>query len=132
LRYAFKEMPGDAGGRPRPVVPVIVEGLTVSPVYCLADSGSMHNRFASWVADACGIDLAGATEEIVGIGGFKTVARTATARLSVAGLTWEAPVSFCDPWPRSFQLLGQQGFFRWFEVTIRAADLTIDLEPEDR
>ena len=130
MRYAFKEMPGDPGGQPRPIVPVVVEGLQEAPFYCLADSGSMHNRFALWVAEMCGIDVRGARDEVIGIGGSTTVARTVPVRLSAAGLTWEAPVSFCEPWPRAFQILGQEGFFRWFDVRIRAADHTIDLEPE--
>ncbi len=37
-------------------------------------------------------------------------------------------VGFCEPWPRgSTQLLGQEGFFRWFEVLVRAADRELEL-----
>ncbi len=132
MRYAFKELPGEAGLPPRPVVPVVLEGTVLAPVLCLVDSGSRHNRFGSWVAEACGVDLRGAPEEVIGIGGIRTLARTVTVQLSAAGLTWDAPVSFCDPWPLAFQVLGQEGFFRWFEVTVRAAQFTVDLEPEVR
>jgi hypothetical protein len=36
---------------------------------------------------------------------------------------------FCDPWPWGFQLLGQEGFFRYFRVCFDAADLSMTLEP---
>lgn len=111
-------------------MPVVIDSVERAPLECLLDTGSLDNRVAGWFARRYGIDLTGAAEEVIGIGGFTTVARTVTTRLSIGGFSWDAPVSFCDPWPLDFQLLGQEGFFRWFEVTIRAADLTIDLEPE--
>lgn len=114
------------------MVPVVVEGDAAAPYVGLLDTGAVQNRFGRWVAQACGIDLTGALDEILGVGGFTTVARTVPVRLAVGDFEWEAPVSFCDPWPLDFQLLGQEGFFRWFKVTIRAAEFTIDLEPEDR
>lgn len=132
MRFDFKEFPGASGGVRRPIVPVVVEGLVHAPQPGLVDTGSVHNRFAAWIARTAGIDLRDASEEVIGVGGFTSVARTVPVRLAVAGFEWEAPVSFCDPWPLDFQLLGQEGFFRWFEVTIRAAHLSIDLEPEER
>lgn len=132
MRYPFKELPGDAAVRPRPVVPVVVEGVELAPFFCLVDTGSLHNRFAAWIAEACGVALHGASEEVLALGGFRTVARTVAVDLSLGGVTWRAPVSFCDPWPLGFQVLGQEGFFRWFAVSIRAAQFTIDVEPEDR
>ena len=132
MRYPFKELPGASGRHPRPVVPIVIGADTLSPYYCLVDSGSLGNRFGSWIAELHGIDLTGAPEDVVAVGGFRTVSKTVPVQLSAAGLMWEAPVSFCDPWPLDFQLLGQEGFFRWFAVTIRAAQFTIDLEPEDR
>lgn len=132
MRFDFKEVPGSLDERPRPLVPVVVEGSVRSPYFCLADTGSLENRFGAWVARWHGIDLTGAPEDTIGIGGFRSVGRTVPVRLSIGDFSWEAPVSFCDPWPLDFQLLGQQGFFRWFDVRIRAAQFTIDLEPEDR
>lgn len=114
----------------RPVVPITVEGMA-PPQLCLLDSGSLRNRFASYLARAAGVDLTGAEEEVLGIGGIRTTARTVPVRLTLGDTTWEAPVSFCEPWPWAFQLLGQEGFFRWFEVALRASQYTIDVEPED-
>lgn len=124
-------MPGTSQDYIRPVVPIVVEGLPRAPQLCLLDTGALHNRFGAWVARAAGISLEDAAEEVVTLGGFRSRARTVPVQLAIGGTTWEAPVSFCDPWPVSFQLLGQEGFFRWFKVTIRAARLTIDIEPEE-
>lgn len=132
MRFQFKELPGQEADYVRPVVPVIVEGIPTAPQLCLVDTGSLHNRFAHWVAVAAGIDLSDAPEESLKLGGFRTVARTVSVQLSLGDTTWEAAVSFCNPWPLSFHLLGQEGFFRWFKVHIRAATYTIDVEPEDR
>jgi hypothetical protein len=63
------------------------------------------------------------------VGGQALLERTTTVALRVGDHAWEAPVSFFDPWPWDYQLLGQEGFFRWFEVCVRAADLELDLTP---
>jgi hypothetical protein len=51
-------------------------------------------------------------------------------RLTLGDESWEAPVWFCDPWPLGFHLLGQEGFFRWFDVRLRAARYMLDVTPE--
>lgn len=130
MRFDFKELPGRGEDVLRPIVSVTVEGLSRAPQLCLLDTGALHNRFGSWVATAAGIDLTGSDEQEIGLGGFVTNARYAPVQLVVGEVTWEAPVWFCDPWPLSFHLLGQEGFFRWFDVRIRAAHYAIDIEPE--
>lgn len=132
MRFPFRKISALPGDLPRPVVPVVVEGFDLAPQRCLLDSGSLQNRFGVWVARRCGVDLSSAAEDDIALGGFTTVARTVPVRLSIGDFAWEAPVSFCDPWPLDLHLLGQEGFFRWFKVEIRAAQFTIDLEPEDR
>jgi hypothetical protein len=82
-----------------------------------------------WVADQIGVDLDGVPEECVGVGGHTMSARSVLVLLTVGGFSWESPVSFCDPWPFAFQLLGQEGFFRWFTVTIDAADRSLQMHP---
>jgi hypothetical protein len=82
------------------------------------------------VADAAGIDLRTVDEERFAVGGFVTTARQASVQLTLAELTWEAPVWFCDPWPLAFHLLGQEGFFSRFEVRLRAAVYEIEIIPE--
>jgi hypothetical protein len=131
VRFAFKELPGTDRDYLRPALPILVEGLPRAPQLCLLDTGSLHNRFGLWVAEAAGIEVGAASEQSLALGGFRTRARTVPVRLAIGDWTWEAPVSFCDPWPLSFHLLGQEGFFRWFRVTIRAARYAIDLTIEE-
>lgn len=131
MRFEFLELPGVAGTLARPVVPVQVEDLEDAPQLCLIDTGATTNRFAAWLAEAAGIDLAGAPREHVVIGGVTTTAHHSRAELTVAGTRYDAPVTFCDPWPFAFNLLGQEGFLRVFRVTVCAKEYWLDLEPED-
>lgn len=131
MRFPFKELPGTAADYVRPVIPVTVEGLPRAPQLCLLDTGALHNRFGAWVAHSAGISLDGVEPEELMLGGFRTEARALRIQLTIEGVTWEAPVSFCDPWPLSFHLLGQEGFFPWFKVTIRAARFIVDVTPEE-
>lgn len=132
MKFPFKELPGAARDYLRPVVPVTVEGISRAPQLCLLDTGALHNRFGAWVADAAGIDLTRAEEVRLAVGGFATVARREQVQLTLGKVTWQAPVWFCDPWPLAFHLLGQEGFFRWFNVGVRAALYEIEITPEDR
>lgn len=59
-----------------------------------------------------------------------TTARHARAQLTIAGSRYDAPVTFCDPSPFAFNLLGQEGFLRFVRVTICAADEWLEVEPE--
>lgn len=68
-------------------------------------------------------------DEIV-IGGIRTRGRCVRVDLTIASHRFDAPVWFCDPWPFAFGLLGQEGFFRFFKVTIRAAENWLECEPE--
>jgi hypothetical protein len=96
----------------------------------LVDTGATTNRFGAWLAEVTGVDLAGAPESTVVIGGLTTRGRDARADLTIAGVRYGAPVTFCEPWPFAFNLLGQEGFLRYFRVTISAAQSWLDVEPE--
>ena len=130
MRFAFAELPGERSRVPRPVLPVQLEDLEDTPQLCLVDTGATTNRFGAWLADAAGVDLAGAPEDGVVVGGVRTTARHARAALTIAGHRYDAPVTFCDPWPFPFNLLGQEGFLRYFRVTLCAADYWLEVEPE--
>lgn len=130
MKFPFKQLPGRMVDYVRPVVPVTVEDLSRAPQLCLLDTGALHNRFGSWLAESAGIDLSGAREDEIAVGGISATAKEARVQLTVGNVTWEAPVWFCEPWPLSFHLLGQEGFFAWFDVRIRAARYSVELTPE--
>jgi hypothetical protein len=131
VRFEFLELPSEGDLLARPVVPVQFEDLEEAPQLCLVDTGSTANRFGAWLAEATGVDLHGAPTTTLQIGGLTTTARHARADLTVAGRRYDAPISFCDPWPFAFHLLGQEGFLRFFRVTLCAAEYWLDIEPED-
>ena len=64
------------------------------------------------------------------VAGLIATAYHARAQLTIAELRYEAPVTFCDPWPFGFNLLGQEGFLRFFRVTICGAEDWLEIEPE--
>ena len=131
MRFGFLELPGEGQSTlVRPVVPVQVEDLEEAPQLCLVDTGSTANRFGAWLAEATGVDLSRAPETTLHLGGVVTVARHARADLTIAGVRYDAPVSFCEPWPFAFNLLGQEGFLRFFRLVVCAAEEWLEVEPE--
>jgi hypothetical protein len=132
VRYEFLELPGAGSTLLRPVVPVQVEDLEEAPQLCLVDTGSTTNRFGVWLAEATGIDLGTAPESSIAVGGVIATARHARAELTIAGVRYDAPVTFCDPWPFAFNLLGQEGFLRFFRLTVCAAESWLEIEREQR
>jgi hypothetical protein len=135
VRFRFREIPEPGAGRvrPRPIVDVEVEGLELAPQACLLDSGATAVRFGVHVAELCGLDLSGAPETGLAVGGTLVNARMAEVNLRVAdaeeSYEWRAPVWFCEPWRPSFGLLGLTGFFDHFEVTIASYEERIELRP---
>lgn len=71
MRFNFRELPetGTTGARAWPIVDVGVEGLDIAPQACLLDSGATAVRFGAYLADLCGIDLSGAPEAWLAVGG---------------------------------------------------------------
>ena len=130
MRFEFLELPGEAQVLVRPVVPVQFEDLEDAPQLCLVDTGSTANRFAAWLAEETGVDLTGAPETTLHVAGLTTIARHARADLTIAGVRYDAPISFCEPWPFAFNLLGQEGFLRFFRLTVCAAECWLEIEPE--
>ena len=129
MRIDFRPLPGPAGDVLRPLVDVAVGGLEDASLACLLDTGSLHNRFAMWVAREAGIDLTGVEPLSVGVGGRPVIARTVAVSLTLGDYRWDAQVAFCEPWPWDFQLLGQEGFLRYFRVVIEAAEHRLEITP---
>lgn len=131
MRLPFLELPGDAAPVARPVVGVEVEDAYGMPILCLLDTGALGNRFGVEVAVLAGVPLDDPLAETeIAIGGVRTTGRCVRVDLTVAGHRYEAPVWFCDPWPFGFGVLGQEGFFRFFRVTICAAAGWVECIPE--
>ncbi len=85
------------------------------------------------MAELCGIDLSGAPETRLAVGGNIVKALMAEVQLFVedesTNYGWTAPVWFCEPWIPSFGLLGLTGFFDHFEVTIASYEEWVELKP---
>jgi hypothetical protein len=135
VRFRFRELPEPGGTtvRARPIVDVVVEGLDMAPQACLLDSGATAIRLGAHVAELCGIDLDGAPEVDIAVGGAVVTGRMAEVALRIAddedSYEWTAPVWFCEPWHPAFGLLGLTGFFDRFEVAIAAYQERIELTP---
>ena len=108
-----------------------MEGLHEIFYACLVDSGSVANRLPAGLATLAGISLEDALDEDrIAVAGLATAGRLLRADVTVSGETLELPVWFCEPWPWSFGLLGQEGFFRFFRVTFCAAEGWLDVVRE--
>lgn len=135
MRFRFREVPDGARGpiRARPIVDVVVEGLDIAPQACLLDSGATAIRLGLHVAELCGVDVSGADQQEIGVGGARVTARMAEVALLVTDgqdtYTWTAPVWFCEPWTPACGLLGMTGFFDHFEITIASYDEWFELRP---
>lgn len=127
LRYTT--LPEAAGTPARPLLDVAVEDVDDVVVPCLVDSGAANTLLPRWLAEMAGLSLEGGEIRRLGVAGGETRATIIACRLTAAGHTWEAPVGFAHPWPYGWGLLGHEGFFRFFTVTLRAVDLEFEVEP---
>lgn len=128
----YRDLPHDAGDRPRPLLDLTVGDVEDVRVRCLVDSGAQNTLFPRWVADLAAVDLVGAPVRNLAVAAAPVTAAFVPIRLTVDDHTWEAEVGFCDPWPYGWGLLGQISFFRYFTVTFRAADQQFEVEPVKR
>lgn len=132
MRLPFKELSDDDGPYLRPVLQVDIGGHDLR-LGCLVDTGALHNRFGRWVAEVLGVDLDAGERARIALGGVITDAVTVPIPLALGDWAWSAPVSFCEPWPFDFQILGQEGFLRFFQVLLVASehrmDVHLDLGP---
>ena len=128
MRFRFLELPGEPV--PRPAVPVLVAGMKDVPLPSLIDTGALRNVFARWIAEEAGIPLRDAPADRLAAGGLVTEAKVARVDLTVGDVRFDAAVWFCDPWPFSFNLLGQEGFLRFFHLESCAAEAWLELTAE--
>jgi hypothetical protein len=129
VKVAYRELPREIDGWPRPLLDVSIGDVEDIRVRCLVDSGAVNTLLPGWVADVAGIDCTDAPTKPLGVAGSSTMARMVPTALTIGDHSWEAEVGFCDPWPRGWGLLGQLSFFRYFVVTFRTADFELEVEP---
>lgn len=131
----FAEFPNPGGTyTSRPAADVSIEGLDV-PVRCLIDSGAARNRFGIEIARVAGIALPSPDPDPFAAGGISNITTFTVngVQLAIGEMTWTADIAFCDPWPDLFpNLLGIEGFFRHFRVTVRALDFIVEVDQEER
>jgi hypothetical protein len=136
VRFSFREFPALGGGdlTPRPVVDVWLAGLDRTPLACLVDTGTLRTRMAYELAETAEVDLSEGLTEQFFVAGHLISGTSARVSLSLQaeGKThdWDAPVWFCEPWPFSFQLLGLDGFLRYFRITLSAYEEWLECIPE--
>lgn len=124
--FQYTEMPD--GGWPRPLLDVSVVDMDDLRYPCLVDSGAVNTLLPRWLADSAAVDLGGVEGRSLAVATSATEAAFVTVGLSAAGQRWEAEIGFCDPWPYAWGLLGHRSFFRYFTVTLRAADFEFEVE----
>jgi hypothetical protein len=136
VRFPFRRLPAARGGEltPRPVIDVWLEGLELTPLGCLVDTGALRTRFSAELAELAGIELGDGPRERFAIGGAVVEGEAARVTLRIGtgaeASAWDAAVWFCDPWPFAFQLLGLDGFLRHFRVTLSAYEEWVECVPE--
>jgi hypothetical protein len=130
---AFRRVPvGTADVLLRPLLDVYVDAQGTVPQTCLLDTGAAGVRLSAEIARAAGTALPEAPNapDLIA-GGVRSQTYRVQHRLSVeldgAAVSWTAPVSFCDPWPHPFGLLGLAGFFDVFDVLLQGLDRRFDL-----
>ena len=71
MRFPFRRLPSASGGEltPRPVIDVWLEGLDLTPLGCLIDTGALRTRFSAELAGVAGIELGDGPRERFAIGG---------------------------------------------------------------
>lgn len=88
---------------------------------CLVDSGASDSLFSVEIADALGIDLSKARQNIyLGIGETTVVGYKAMVQMRLSGFDQWISVSVGFTSQNDMSLLGHSGFFENYEITFRA------------
>lgn len=128
----------------RPIVSAALAGPSggvSSGVYALVDSGCSHILAAPWLALEVGVEPKDSVRELdLGIGGRTVKARFLDLRIRLLApggtdeqyLEWDAEVGFVDHWRPTFALLlGQNGFFNRFTITMSNFAFLTAVEPPE-
>lgn len=132
-------------GKRTPVRPTVAVRLScetgqTNRLLALVDSGSERTFAAGALARAMNLDLNGVPEVIIGLGGDNRAVRFVNVTLQLfrdvltddetALVEWQADVGFLRTWEPSWAvLLGRDGFFDRFTVTMHGGVPAMVLEP---
>lgn len=134
MRYGFQALPG-IGGRARPIVDLVVEGLDLAPQACLLDTGASAVRMDRRVAELVGVELDGDERCEIVVAGLRTSGTAAQVELALRRGSerhaWSSTVYFCEPWPWAFGLLGLEGMDSFLTI-IDSYEEWVELQPLDR
>lgn len=131
LRFPYMQLPG---GILRPIIPVIVEGLTGKRILDgLLDTGCDRTILPQREAQAIGVRLPGSPDgAFTTAGGLSIAYRLADVvlelRSSGATVRWRATVAFAED-PLSMIHLGFRGFLEYFHSTFRGPEQDVVLNP---
>lgn len=147
--FRYMEDPADALaallGKPPPLRPVVSvrlghAGVRAPMSVALVDSGSERTLAAPGLARVLNVDLDGAVEGTLGIGGQPRRVRFATVEIELFAelfrsaqepvSSWNAEVGFLTSWEPAWPvLLGQTGFFDEFTVSMHRGANALVIEP---
>ena len=130
---AFRPVPGRARGAPRPLLDIYFEATMTAAQTSLLDTGAAGVRLSAELARALGVELPDAPNAPDVIAGgvrshaYRLQRQQLAVELGGTLVKWTAPVTFCDPWPHPFGLLGLAGFFDSFDVLFQGRDNRFDI-----
>lgn len=103
-----------------PVISILAHGPRASvEVHAIIDSGAEHNALDIAYASKLGVNLELAERfEIIGFGREAAAGYRDIIEWQLGRYRWTAPIVFVDS-PNQFNILGQAGFFAFFDVDFR-------------
>lgn len=126
--YPYRSQRRGSEDRHLPLVPIIVQGSNdLVTVRALIDSGAEHNVFSPDIAERVGIDVEEHREvTISGVGG-SVQGWQVPVTLKLGEWQWESETIFSSGVEAGSGLLGQLGFFAFFDVTFKYTDRVMDV-----
>ena len=130
MLFPYWQVDDDGQAHVLPLVPLTVHGpdRSLEGLQALVDSGAEHNVFGMTLARRLGISVEhGTFVEIAGFADAQAPGRLVTVDLQLGRHRWTAPVVFSEAVDHHL-LLGQAGFFAFFNIRFRYAQGCMDIQ----